>query len=185
MVDPVCYTPEGLFWLNLYLRDISHRYGNQNLIFYLHLNPKVIWDLLLKTLIEINLITLASHKMGFNCLISKGNYCQLSVHPKTATNANDTIFFCHFVVIFFCLSLESVNWDCWVFRVFGGFPSLLLFPHWGPVIKKYSKVLKSTQSFSALKKIACARAQRSYGNFESRSRSRSIFLQFCARARAQ
>ena len=41
------------------------------------------------------------------------------------------------------------------------------------------------QSFSALKKIACARAQRSDGNFERRSRSRSIFRQSSALARAQ
>ena len=39
------------------------------------------------------------------------------------------------------------------------------------------------QSFSALKKITCARAQRSDGNFERHSRS--IFRQSCALARAQ
>ena len=39
------------------------------------------------------------------------------------------------------------------------------------------------QSFSALKRFACARAQRSEGNFERRTRS--IFWQSCALARAQ
>ena len=46
-------------------------------------------------------------------------------------------------------------------------------------------LLGNLQSFSALKKIACARAQRSDGNFEHRSRSRSIFRQSSALARAQ
>ena len=47
--------------------------------------------------------------------------------------------------------------------------------------------ISNHQSFSALKKIACARAQRSDGNSERRSRSRlhSIFRQPCALARAQ
>ena len=43
--------------------------------------------------------------------------------------------------------------------------------------------ISNHQSFSALKKIACARAQRSGGNFERRSRS--IFRQPCALALAQ